>query len=244
MIDPTPLWDFDDPAASEQRFREAAQRAAGDDRLVLLTQLARALGLQGRFDEGHAVLDEIAPAGSTAPTTAGVATRVALERGRLLRSADRPSEARPHFDSAILTARSGGLDALQVDAIHMVALVAQPAEQLGLLAEALAVSRASADPTARSWEASLLNNAGMVHADAGDFDAALVQFEEALAARERTGQGAEVRIARWMVAWALRNLGRNQAALAIQRELKAELAAAGEQDPYVDEELELLDPSG
>jgi len=49
-----------------------------------------------------------------------------------------------------------------------------------------------------------------------------------------------VRIARWMVAWALRNLGRTGEALAIQRELKAELVSAEEEDTYVDEELQLL----
>ena len=47
-----------------------------------------------------------------------------------------------------------------------------------------------------------------------------------------------------MVGWALRHLGRTEEALAVQRELKADLDAAGEQDPYVDEELALLTPDG
>ena len=44
-----------------------------------------------------------------------------------------------------------------------------------------------------------------------------------------------------MVAWALRNLGRTGEALAAQRSLKVDLAAAGREDPYVDEELALLE---
>ena len=44
-----------------------------------------------------------------------------------------------------------------------------------------------------------------------------------------------------MVGWALRNLGRTDEALAVQTALKAELDAIGEEDPYVDEELALLD---
>ena len=60
MTDPSELWDFDDPAGSEQRFRSAAETAEGADRLVLLTQVARALGLQERYDEGHAILDDLA----------------------------------------------------------------------------------------------------------------------------------------------------------------------------------------
>src|SRR3954470_12214059 len=91
MTDPISLWNFDDPAGSEQRLREAADVAEGRTRLVLLTQVARALGLQGRYDEGHTVLDQLAvPDGE-------VAARVSLERGRLLRSSGRPEDSRPHF---------------------------------------------------------------------------------------------------------------------------------------------------
>jgi tetratricopeptide (TPR) repeat protein len=242
MIDPTPLWDFDDPAASEQRFREAAAAATGADR-----QVARALGLQDRFAEGHDTLDLVLAEPHTvaepdeAPSVdAEVSTRVALERGRLFRSAGRPEEARPCFESAVAQARRAGKDALLVDALHMVALVVPADEQTALLDEALEVARASSDPAARRWEASLLNNLGMTHADAGEWHTALAVFEQALAARRVTGKAGDVRIARWMVAWALRNLGRTGEALAIQRGLKAELLAAGEADPYVDEELQLL----
>jgi hypothetical protein len=80
----------------------------------------------------------------------------------------------------------------------------------------------------------------MVHADAEDWPAALATFEEALAARERIGEVGTTRVARWMVGWALRNLGRTDEALAVQRALKAELEADGQEDPYVDEELALL----
>ena len=91
-------------------------------------------------------------------------------------------------------------------------------------------------------DASLLNNLGMAHADVGDFPRALVVFEGALAARERIGDAGRTRVARWMIARALRNLGRRDEALAMQRALKAELAALGQTDPYVEEELALLEP--
>ena len=235
MTDPDDLWDFDDPAGSEQRFRAAAQTAEGVDRLVLLTQVARALGLQERYDEGHAVLDDLA-VGSPE-----VATRAELERGRLLRSAGDPDAARPHFEAAASTAREAGLEALHVDALHMFALVAPAEDQQRLTEEALAVARSSADASARNWDASLLNNLGMTHADAGDWPAALAAFEEALVSRERIGDAGRTRVARWMVGWALRSLGRTDEALAVQTALKAELDAIGEEDPHVDEELALLD---
>lgn len=46
-----------------------------------------------------------------------------------------------------------------------------------------------------------------------------------------------VRIARWMVASALRALGRLEEARDVQLSLEAEWAAVGEPDPYVFEEL-------
>ncbi len=239
MTDASELWDFDDPVGSELRFREAVEIAEGVERLVLLTQVARALGLQERYDEGHAVLDDLAV------DRPEVATRVELERGRLLRSAGEPDAARPHFEAAAVTAREAGLEALHVDALHMVALVAPAEDQLRLTEDALAVARRSSDESARNWDASLLNNLGMTHADAGDWPAALAAFEEALSARERQSHsGADdgrTRVARWMVGWALRNLGRTDEARAVQTALKAELEAVGEEDPYVDEELALLD---
>ena len=128
-----------------------------------------------------------------------------------------------------------------MDALHMFALVAPAEDQQRLTEEALAVARGSADASARNWDASLLNNLGMTHADAGDWPAALAAFEEALVARERIGDAGRTRVARWMVGWALRNLGRTDEALAVQTALKAELDAIGEEDPYVDEELALLD---
>ncbi|MEP9363654.1 tetratricopeptide repeat protein [Nocardioides sp. CN2-186] len=235
MTDVQTLWDFDDPAGSEARLREAADIAEGTDRLVLLTQVARALGLQERYDEAHGVLDDLAVSDDE------VVVRVSLERGRLFRSAGDAEAARPHFDAAERTAATAGLDALRVDAIHMQALVAAaPEDQLALTYRALEVASHSRDQGARDWDASLLNNIGMVHADAGDFAEALSDFEQALTARERIGDPERTRVARWMVAWALRNLGRTSDALAMQREIKAELDAEGRSDPHVDAELELL----
>jgi tetratricopeptide (TPR) repeat protein len=235
MIDPTPLWDFDDAAGSEERFRATAEQVEGDDRLVLMTQVARALGLQERYDEGHAVLDQLSP------TADEVSVRIVLERGRLLRSAGDPESARAQFEAAVQTASAARLDALQIDAMHMLALVADPDEQVEINERALQVARASSDQAARDWDASLLNNVGMAQAEAGDFEAALISFEDALTARLRIGDPARIRVARWMVAWALRNLGRNVEALMLQRSLRAELDAAGLTDPHVDDELALLE---
>lgn len=230
------LWDFDDAAGSERRFRAAAEQA--EDALArerVLTQVARALGLQERFDEGHAVLDALEA------DDPEVEVRRDLERGRLLRSAGDDDAARPLFERAADRARASGLEELHVDALHMRALVVPREQRITAIEEALAFARAAHDPRARDWDASLLNNLGMVHADDGDFEQALPIFEDALAARERIGDPVTIRIARWMVAWALRNLGRTEEALTVQRALREELDALGEKDTYVDEEIRLLE---
>jgi tetratricopeptide (TPR) repeat protein len=234
VIDPRPLWDFDDPAASGERFLDQAEQAEEPDRTAWLTQYVRALGLQERYDEATRVLAGLAT------DDPGAATYLDLERGRVLRSSGHPDDARAHFESAVTRAESAGLDALQVDALHMVALVAPAEEQHEIHARALAVARGSDDPRARDWDASLLNNVGMTYADAGEWDSALATFEEALAARERIGDPATIRVARWMVAWALRNLDRRDEAREIQQALKAELDSIGASDQYVDDELALL----
>lgn len=183
-IDLRALWDFDDPAGSEQRFRELAATADEPLATYALTQVARALGLQETYDAGHAVLDDLAPSDPEGRA------RVALERGRLLRSSGDPTGARARFESAATEAHDVGLEELTVDALHMVALVAHPGERLAAHHAALVRARAATDPAARDWDASLLNNIGMEHADAGEHAAALAAFEEALAARERIGDPA------------------------------------------------------
>jgi tetratricopeptide (TPR) repeat protein len=74
----------------------------------------------------------------------------------------------------------------------------------------------------------------------GNYDEALAQFRLSLAAHERQGRPANVRIAHWMIARTLRDMRRFDEAIAIQLRLEREWADAGEPDPYVFEELEQL----
>lgn len=235
-LDVRALWDFADPARSEQRFRAALQRAGGDAALVLWTQVARTLGLRRRFDEGHALLDGL----YSALPGAGAEPRVRalLERGRLWRSGGEPARARPLFEQALAQADAARLAELAIDAMHMVALVEpDPAAQLDWDRRALDRARGSADPRARRWEASLAHNLGMTLMEAGRPAEALQSLRAALAAREREGERPEIRVARWSVAWALRRLERHAEALEILQPLARELAADGVRDGWVCEEL-------
>ena len=223
------LWDFDDPAASDARFRAAIAAAeAGGDTVgadEARTQLARALGLQDRFDEGHQNLDQV---DLDHPADDRVRVRARLERGRLLRSSGDPAAAVAPFGAAWKLARTLGEDGLAVDAAHMLALVGAPPGEAAWHKDALDLADTSADPDARRWRGSLWNNIGWARFEAGNLDGALAAFETALAARREQGKPRETRVAEWCVGRCLRALGRPAEALAIHERLAAEAAASGD----------------
>jgi len=247
-IDLAPLWNFSDPAASEQRFRAALASARGDDVLILQTQIARTYGLRGNFARAREILDGIEPALHSAG--AEVRVRHALELGRSWASATHPdasqtpdakARARAAYQRAFELAQAAQLDGLAIDALHMLAFVdTASADQLKWGQRALALVETSPQPAAKAWEASLRNNVGLALHQLGRFDEALAQFQRALVLRERGTDAEATRIAHWMVAWTLRALGRADDALAIQLQLERECDAARAPDRYVYDELELL----
>ncbi|UDF36331.1 UNVERIFIED_ORG: tetratricopeptide repeat protein [Shinella sp. XGS7] len=246
------LWDYARPALSEQRFRAALVQARGDEALILQTQIARSLGLRRDFEGARALLLSLEPQLATAGPEARV--RQALELGRSFISASHPSAqrtpeareaARRAYLAALAEARAAGLDGLAVDALHMMAFVdSAPADQLRWNREALALAETSPQPAARRWRASLQNNLGLSLRELGRPQEALQAFQAALALREQEAPGSDggsrLRIARWMVAHQLRLLGETEAALSQQLALEQACAAAGQPDPYVFEELEIL----
>jgi tetratricopeptide (TPR) repeat protein len=247
-IDVKALWDFDDPAASEARFREALAGAEGDDALVLETQIARTCGLRRDPVRAREVLDTVRARLATAGTEPRV--RYELELGRTWISAvtapeERTPEAvaaaRDAYLRAFDMACDAGLEDLAIDAVHMLAIVeARPQDQLAWIDRGLALAAASSQSAARRWEASLRNNRGMaLHEQGRDLEAS-EEFRQALALRETEGDPGSIRVAWWMVGWSLRNLLELEEALEIQLRLERECADAGEPDPYVIEELELL----
>ena len=223
------LWDFADPGGSAQRFRdELAGGPAPTAAAELVTQLARAFGLQGRFDEEVEVLadvrdDDLLPV---------VAVRVALERGRVCNSSGRPGDAAPFFARALDLARTAGEDYLAVDAAHMLA-IADEAHAQEWTRLALRLIADADDPRTARWSGALHNNLGWALHDGGDPAGALDEFVAAQVAFDTTGTPEQQRVARWTVARCLRTLGRRAEALEIQRRLRE----SGPADGYVDEEL-------
>jgi tetratricopeptide (TPR) repeat protein len=231
------LWDYANPAQTETKFREILPQFPEDEpaALELLTQIARAQGLQKKFDHAHATLDDVERKVGEGPSRARV--RLLLERGRVFNSSGHPERARPLFEQAYEAAKHIGKDFYAVDALHMLAIVAPPAQSLDLNLRAIKFAESSTQERARNWLGSLYNNTGWSYHDLGDYASALAVFEKAEAWQRAQGRVNETRIASWSVARTLRSLKRFEEALSKQITLKEEFESAGESDGYVFEEL-------
>ena len=240
MFDPKPQWMFDNPAASAERFRNLAAQATDPiEQALWQTQLARALGLSGDFNAGHELLDDVDETEATDELLAWSA----IERGRLYRSDAKTSLAYGYFEIASKLSMTQGLDALRIDALHMLALCLKGEEQIVMTKKAIAETLASEQSAARKWLGSLYNNLGVAYGDAGEWHLAREAFDTALAAQLEVGDVERIFIAKYMVGWAMRNQGHLESALEHMTALKAELSAAGKSDQYVNAELELLQAS-
>ena len=242
------LWNFGDPKGTEEAFRALLEETAEDEtpasvplRLELQTQIARTLGLQGKFEDAHALLDRVDKAiaeGRTEPERYATArVRALLERGRVLNSSGaEKEEARALFEEAFAAAGAAQKDGYAVDAAHMVAIVEQGTEEeLAWNRKALALAESSADPKAQKWKGSLYNNLGWGEHDRGNFDAALAWFDKQIVERTATGKEPALRKAKWARGRCLRSLKRHEDALAVHEALLRDYPEAN--DGFIYEEL-------
>lgn len=233
------LWDYEKPVETEARFRallakpETAAHPAY--RLELLTQIARTLGLQRKFAEAHATLDEVER--DLTPEMARARVRYLLERGRVFNTSGHPVKARPLFLKAWDEARAVGQTCYAIDAAHMMGIIEPLDEQEAWDRKALDLAEKSDEPCARRWRGSLYNNLGWTLHSRKEYAQALAMFQKGVAVRDPKQDPVGSAIARYCVARALRSLSRIDEALDILRPLHAANAAAGRPDPYVQEEL-------
>jgi tetratricopeptide (TPR) repeat protein len=180
------LWNFDDAAESERRFREELSAVAPDSLVgaELTTQLARALGLQDRFAEADELLDGITEGDGI------VLTRALLERGRLRNSSGRVDAAIPLFEQALAAASAVGNDFLAVDAAHMLG-IADSDHSERWTTRALETVDESRDGRTKRWGVSLHNNRGWALAEQDRLSDALVEFELAADAARDYGSAQQ-----------------------------------------------------
>jgi len=215
------LWNYDDPAGTEARFREVLNKteasSAREYQASLMTQIARSQGLQQHYSDALTTLNQADAIIQPDMRTARV--RSLLERGRVFNSSGKPQDSIPIFKEAMDRARQSGLDFYAVDAAHMLGIAAKGDESLHWSEEAMRIAESSQDERARKWLGALYNNTGWTYSDMGRYQDALNMFEKDFAYRRGLGKADEMGIARWSMASTMRRMGRVEEALKIQKEL-------------------------
>ena len=233
------LWNYGSPKATEEKFWAILKEVKFSDHpaywLEVKTQIARTQGLQRKFDEAHATLDDVEIVISDEPTR--VRVRYLLERGRVLNSSGRPEESKPYFLDALDNAQRAGEETLAVDAAHMMGIVEPPEKQIEWNLKAIEMAEMASDEKARRWLGTLYNNTGWSYHDLGQYGNAMELFKKALVYREKVGREQPIRIAKWAIGRCLRSLGKTDEALEIHRKLLAEYESVNRKNGYVFEEL-------
>ncbi|MFD2261851.1 tol-pal system YbgF family protein [Lacibacterium aquatile] len=224
---------------------QAGEVAFDINKALSLTRTARSMGLQGKFKDGHDLLDQAERL--TPPDGLRGKVAIALERGRLVNTGGDPAGSVPHFLKAWTLAETGGeplLD-LAVDALHMLAIVEPVDKAEDWTKQALALAATSKNPMVSGWKGPLLNNIGWSNFDVGRYERALTIFAEDAAYRDEINRPREARIARYGIARTLRALGRIDEALTLDLQLVKDAADMGDEPSFVFEELaELYDAKG
>lgn len=221
------LWNYREPAATEQKFRELIPQAENSGDIAyyaeLLTQIARTQGLQRNFEEAHATLDQVTK--MLGPDHRRARVRYLLERGRTFNSSDNKEQAKQHFLEAWDLARESNEDNLAVDAAHMMGIVEMhgPFEtHMAWNLKALEMAESSDDPKAKRWRGTLYNNMGWGYFDQQEYQKAMDLFQKGWSWHKENGNDMSTQIAKWCVAKAHRFLGDIDTALRMNLELKKE----------------------
>jgi tetratricopeptide (TPR) repeat protein len=239
------MWDFNDPAGTEQRFTAILPQAevSGnvDYHAQLLTQIGRTYGLRRHFEQAHVLFDQadalIAWGGENDANVTTARIRSLLERGRTLNWQDEKTRAEQMFREAYDLAISSGNERLAIDAAHMVAIVGDLETQIEWALNGLTAARSATDAKARGWEGPLLNNLGWTYFNAGRLDEAYDMFQQSLEWRNIHGPPKAEYIARWTIARCLRGMGKYDDSLAIQESLRDNAVEGEPKDGYVYEEI-------
>jgi tetratricopeptide (TPR) repeat protein len=236
------LWNWNDAAASEQRFRERLTLAAeknepAEFRAEIMTQIARSLALQRRFDDAHKLLDEIVSQ-NFLDHPSPLAVRYYLERGRVYNSSDKKDLAIQNFEKALSLAQDLKLEFYAVDAAHMLGIASPPEKALEWNMKAMEMAESSDDPRTKCWLGPLYNNTGWTYYDMKEYDKALALFRKDVIYRTSNNRPQQALIARYSEAKTLRALGKIDEALTIQRTNEQQIKDSGwESDGYVYEEI-------
>lgn len=230
------LWDYNDPAATEIKFRELLSQADLHTDIIfeIQTQIARTYSLRKMYDQAHTLLDTLAVNLMTRSPL--LRCRYALERGRCFNSSGDKASARPLFLEAYAAALEFKADFYIIDALHMLA-IADAEKCFEWNEKALHIANSTADQRARDWLSSLYNNIGWDHYDHHDYASALSYFQKSLSYTIERNLISKKYYALWAVSHVYRMLGQIQQALSTLFIMQEEYPDQSKNDPFVYEEL-------
>ncbi len=231
------LWDFNDKAASETRFRDALKTLKADDALEVETQIARTFSLRRDFETAHRLLNDIEQR-MTPSSRAALRVRYLLERGRTFNSAKQFDTAKPLFQQAYdLAIKEPALIGLAIDAAHMFGFSKDKDEAFRWTELGMKLALGSEHPDAIGWRPGLANNLGSTERERDNLDASMKHFQVALKEHLTRSKPLQIRIAYWQVANVHRLQGKIDDAMAIQLRLEKESDEAKSPDVYIYTEL-------
>lgn len=253
-----PSFDYIWQALEDPADIEAALQSTYDDNhdqltrsflAQLLTQIARARGMQDKLREAQAALDKAKWESSDKVAV----IRMEVETARLRRVQGKDVEATTLLKKVYETAEGAPLDYFKADAAHILYLVEPdkgPKDAKTWEDAVLKIARDSVNVKTRRWAAVVLTDQGWKIFNEGRAIEALPLFEEALEIRKaaftysynrhdgqpllKTKQA--YRVARWNLARVLREVGRYERAYKLQKELYDEGPT-----PKNEEELAILE---
>lgn len=218
------LWDYSDPATTEQKFRELMENndTLSDISyyLQLLTQIARTYSLRRLFAESQNILDEIKTA--LGEKNGPEHLRYHLEQGRVYNSSGDKIKARVEFEKALSMSDEVGHDFHTIDTMHMLAIVSKPDEAIEWNKKAMHKAETSKEERAQNWLGSLYNNLGWDYFAKKDFKTAHSILQKGWDWQVAKGREKQANIAKWSVARTLRAMGKIKEALIMQQELEIE----------------------
>ncbi len=236
------MWDFSDPEACEKKFLEKMKEHSKSafDVWELQTQVARALGLQGKFIQAFHVLDSIQAGFEYAPTCKSkdlVGIRYNLERGRILLLDKRISESIRYFRFALKLALKIEADDLSVDAIKMLLSVTCVNERIELGLKGINIASEKGNENLHYSIGEMATGVGQAYLEKQDYQKAIEQFMHARDIFSKAFDADNVRVIRRLICIAQRYLGQHKEALLELRAQEEWLKKSGNIDGIVFEEI-------
>lgn len=231
------LWNFGNPAETEEKFRNILPLAetANDISYLaqLLSQIARTQGLQGKFDDAHITLDRVEK--MLTPDLKLARVRYLLERGRAFNSSHHQGKAMPLFIEAYELASSIREMKYAIDAVHMVAIAKEdPKDQIEWNLKG--ISMANADKNSRSWLHALYNNIGESYLQTKEYRTAASYFHKLAELQKENGGEADMYTLK-DEAKAIRLSGNPNEALALIEPIYDKLISEKQDDGWIREEM-------